>query len=708
MSLSWLDELNPAQREAVTHGEGPLLVVAGAGTGKTKTLACRVAYLIAQDVSPERILLLTFTRRAAAEMIRRAGQLCPAEASSKVWGGTFHAVANRLLRIYGRAVNLSPEFTVMDQSDAADMMNLIRSDLGVAKGDRRFPRKTTLVKIHSHTVNAQTHLGDVLDKHFPWCADDIEGIKAIFEQYTLGKREQSVLDYDDLLLHWSALCAAPRVGEAVGGRFEHVLVDEYQDTNALQAEILQGLRTNRKEIMVVGDDAQSIYSFRAATVQNILDFPKHFPGTRVVTLEENYRSTTPILAASNAVMEQASQRYTKELWSNRGSEQKPVLVTCLDESEQSHVVCDQIIEHLEGGTPLMHQAVLFRASYHSAQLEVELSSRNIPFHKYGGLKFIEAAHIKDMLAFLRILENPFDQLSWFRVLQLLPGVGPKSARRIIDALANPPPPPTPGKDDGEDASPRASPLASLFTAPPAVPPAARELFTELRQAFSRCCGVTIEASSKSPRPLKVQRAKEPPLSGQIELIRKFYEPICKERYENPLVRLRDIEQLEQIAAAYRSRNRFITDLTLDPPTSTADLAQSPFLEEDFLVLSTIHSAKGCEWTVVHIIHAADGMIPSDMALGDEAGLEEERRLLYVAMTRAKDHLYVHVPLRYYHRKQRFGDSHTYAQRSRFLTDRVQALFEKRTAGTVDEDMQLPVDSVVKWDVDERLNRLWRD
>jgi len=698
MASPWLEELNPAQRQAVTHGDGPLLIVAGAGTGKTKTLACRVAQLIDRGVAPERILLLTFTRRAADEMLTRAGRLIGETGGVKVWGGTFHAVANRLLRIHGSAVNLPSDFTVMDESDSADLMNLIRTDLGVAKTERRFPRKNTLVKIYSHTVNAQRPLREVLEIHFPWCGEDIEGIAQIFERYVRRKQEQHVLDYDDLLLFWSALCSTRRVGEKVADQFEHILVDEYQDTNTLQAEILRGMRKRHKNLTVVGDDAQSIYSFRAATIRNILDFPSQFPGTTVVTLEQNYRSTQPILAASNAVMAPARERYTKELWSTRRSEVKPQLVTCLDEARQTDNVCQNILAHLEQGTPLMRQAVLFRAGHHSAVLEVELARRNIPFHKFGGLKFIEAAHIKDMLAFLRILENPFDEISWFRVLQLFEGVGPRTAQRIMDALQvrrpSPAPAPLQGKGRGEG-----SPLARLLTAPPTMPPAARKMLQELRDAFAYCRGIG-DSPSTLPK-------DEPPLTLQVERVRKFYDPLFERIYENPAVRSRDLDQLAMIATRYRSRGRFITDLTLDPPRATSDLAQPPFLEEDWLTLSTIHSAKGCEWSVVHIIHAADGMIPSDMAVRDEAGVDEERRLFYVAMTRAKDMLYVYFPLRYYHRRYGLGDAHNYAQLTRFLPPPACALFVKQSVhvSVEDETALEPSGDCATYD---RVNRLWRD
>ena len=699
MSTPWLDGLNPAQREAVMYGDGPLLVVAGAGTGKTRTLASRVAYLINRGVSPESILLLTFTRRAASEMLHRAGQMACGEATRQVWGGTFHAVSHRLLRTYAKAVSLPDDFTVLDQADAADLMNLIRTERGIAKRDRRFPRKATLVSIYSRMVNAQEPLSETLETHFPWCHGDADQVTEIFESYTQRKKEQHLLDFDDLLLFWSLLCSMPGVGDRVADRFDHILVDEYQDTNAIQAEILRGMRRNKKNIMVVGDDAQSIYSFRAASIRNILDFPEQFAGTRVVKLEQNYRSTRPILDASNAVMDEASERYTKTLWSERERGEKPTIVTCLDEPQQSEEVCRCILAHFEMGKALMDQAVLFRAGHHGAHLEVELSRRNIPFRKYGGLKFIETAHIKDMLAVLRILENPYDEVSWFRVLLLLGGIGPKTARRVMDGLGV-------RVSGGNESAPEVqSPLIRLAAAAPAVPPAAREAFDELRHTLIDCSGIASgeaggAATGGDGGP------KELPLVTQIERIRVFYGPVFERVYENATVRLADLDQLAQIAAGYRSRRRFITELTLDPPEAASDLAQSPFLEEDYLTLSTIHSAKGCEWTVVHVIHAADGMIPSDMAVRNEDEIEEERRLFYVAMTRAKDFLHVYFPMRYYHRRFGLGDAHNYAQITRFLSDSVRSLFQKRSA-MLQEEVEKRDGEVGTKDPYERVSRLWK-
>ena len=681
MATDWMEQLNPAQLKAATHADGPVLVIAGAGTGKTMTLACRVAWLIEQGVAPDEILLLTFTRRASAEMLARAGRLAGRGSAGKVWGGTFHATANRLLRQYGRPIGLSPEFAVMDQADAADMMNLIRGDLGLNKSKRRFPRKNTLIGIYSRSVNSRTALGEVLERQFPWCQQEIDGIREVFELYTERKREHNVLDYDDLLLYWNALCDSPNVGETVADRFDHVLVDEYQDTNIVQAQILQAMRRRRKNITVVGDDAQSIYSFRAATVRNILDFPKQFEGAALITLEQNYRSVVPILDASNAVMAEAKQRYAKNLFSERASEQKPTIITCLDEAEQCTEVCDRVLAKLEEGILMRKQAVLFRAGHHSDQLEVELARRNIPFVKYGGLKFVEAAHVKDMIAVMRLIANPSDELSWYRVLQLLEGIGPATARKVIDAI-------------GVRASGQ-NPLRRFLDQPPSVPAAARRQFGEFQAAVGDCLGGTTK-KQLSP-------------ASQVERIRRFYEPVFENLYDNPTIRLRDLDQLEQIAGRYKSPARFITDLTLDPPSSTQDLAGPPLLDEDYLILSTIHSAKGCEWDIVYIIHAADGMIPSDMATGNDDEIEEERRLLYVAMTRARNTLNIFFPLRYYFRRGSLTDHHSYAQLTRFIPESAYSLFDR--ISTTVEDQTIEVDNDTPGDrpksVDASLKDLWR-
>ena len=675
-----LERLNPNQRAAVEHLGGPLLVVAGAGSGKTWTLACRVARLVDRGVPPERILLLTFTRRAAREMLSRAEALTGERSVGRVWGGTFHATANRLLRMHGGALGLSSGFTVLDRTDTADLMDLIRGELGLGEGERRFPRKETLADVYSRTVNARKRLADVLEREYPWCVDQAEGIRSIFERYTGRKRAQNALDYDDLLLFWEALCLHPAAGSAIAEAFDHVLVDEYQDTNTVQADILASLRSTGEGLMVVGDDAQAIYAFRSATVTNILEFPERFPGTTIVKLERNYRSTRPILDATNSVIALSPQRHAKTLWTERVGGPLPSLLTCIDERDQADAVCRAILGHRERGTALREQAVLFRAGHHSDLLEVELTRRKIPFVKYGGLKFLESAHVKDALAVLRIADNPRDEVSWFRVLQLLDRVGPAGARRVMAAIG---------------LSAPGDPMARFLEHAIAVPAPARTELDALRTTLRELVALG-EAGPPGP---------------QVERVRRFLEPLLRRRYDQAEPRLRDLEQLEQLATGHASRERFVTDLTLDPPVSTSDLAGQPHLDEDYVTLSTIHSAKGGEWDVVHVIHAADGMIPSDMATGDPDELEEERRLFYVALTRARDELHVSFPLRYHRSNRGSEDRHWYAQLTRFLPQEVrgrfalEATYRDETGGT--EIAAAPPDGRSNG-VDALLAGLWSD
>jgi len=650
--------LNPEQRAAVEFDVGPggvsrqaLLIIAGAGSGKTRTLAHRVAHLCGAGADPRRILLLTFTRRAAAEMVRRSKRIssgASANGSREValsWAGTFHAVANRILRVHAASLGLTPSFTVLDRSDSADLMNLHRSELGLARKSSRFPKKATCLAIYSHVVNAQRPLEETLEDAFPWCETWADELRGLFSAYAEAKQRHNVLDYDDLLLFWHYLMQEPALAERVASLFDHVLVDEYQDTNALQASILLGLKPDGAGLTVVGDDAQSIYSFRAATVRNILDFPQHFePPARVLSLEQNYRSTQPILDACNAVIGEAKERFTKNLFSLRESQEKPGLVTVEDEECQVEWVVERILAHREQGVPLQRQAVLLRASHHSDALEVELARRNIPFVKYGGLKFLEAAHVKDLICILRWAENPSDALAAFRILQLLPGVGPGTAKRALEHLES-------GSFD----------LDSLrgFRAPAAAAahwPGLCELLSKLHDAGTDW-------------------------QGQIAMVRHWYQPQLERIYDSPHTRAGDLEQLEQISGAYPSRERFLSELTLDPPSATGQQAGPPLLDEDFLILSTIHSAKGQEWDVVYLLNVADGCIPSDMATGKPEQIEEERRLLYVAMTRARDHLYLIHPLRFFIRQQhRRGDRHVYTPRTRFIGDRILDRFTPSTQG----------------------------
>ena len=652
--FGWLDDLNPEQRRAVLHDGGHLLIVAGAGSGKTRTLACRVARLLATGAPPERILLLTFSRRAAREMLTRAARLAEAEGARRVWGGTFHAVANRLLRQHGAAVGLRSGFTVLDPGDHADLLGLVRHEIGLGERGRRFPRKDTLVSIYSRVVNAQEKLGDVVDRAYPWCRDDLEGIKAVFAGYVERKRARNVVDYDDLLLYWRALATSPNVSPLLRSGFDHILVDEFQDTNAVQADIVAAMAGPGVRVAAVGDDAQAIYGFRSGSARHMIEFPDRFAGATIVTLDRNYRSTPPILASANAVMRAAHAGYSKELRSTRPAGHRPLLATCVDELAQSAFVCESVLEQRERGVPLHAQAVLFRTGHHSDGLELELARRNIPFVKYGGLKFLESAHVKDLLCLLRILENPSDELAWHRVLGLLDGVGPAGTRRLIDELG----------------VAEATALARLLADDhPRFPAAAAAELEELRAALGECV------------------AGDRPPAVQVERLAAACAPLFARRYpDTASVRLADLEHLRSLATDYGSRSRFLAELTLDPPTSTGDMAGPAHLDDDFLVLSTIHSAKGGEWQVVHVIHASDGNIPSDMALGSAEEVDEERRLLYVALTRARDTLIVSYPLRYYFRRNPLDDAHSYGQPSRFLAPAA-ATFDTTSVGeaVIDDD-----------------------
>lgn len=671
-NLDWLSDLNPQQRQAVVHGDGPLLVVAGAGSGKTKTLAYRVAYLIAQGVPPERILLMTFTRRAAEEMLKRAAAASTrgSHMTGRVWGGTFHSMANRILRMYSQQSSLPSDFTVMDEGDSSDLMNVVRHELNLGRNDKRFPRKGTCLGIYSRCVNGCEMMEPVLTQHYPWCLEYKEQLKVLFTQYVIRKQQRGVLDYDDLLLYWLQLLTSDAMAREIGGRFDHVLVDEYQDTNTVQADILRGLRRFNPNITVVGDDAQSIYSFRAANVRNILDFPKQFPGATVITLEQNYRSVEPILETTNRLISQAHERFTKDLWSARREGQKPIIVTCKDEASQDKFVVDKILEHYEQGVPLHKQAVLFRAGHLSDSLEIELTRRNISYHKYGGLRFLEAAHVKDLISFLRVVENPSDEIAWFRVLQMIDGIGPATAGKIINHVSK-----------------AHDPRALKTFAPPA---AAKAGWTELGQLMDDL--VTVGESNPA---------------AQVQRIRSFYDDIMAQRYENAQARRRDLEHIEQVASGYKSRRQLLTDLTLDPPNSTSDIAANPLKDEDWLVLSTIHSAKGCEWDVVYVIHVSDGCLPSDMATDNDKEIEEELRLAYVAMTRARNFLYVTWPLRYYHKWGSYTDKHVYSQISRFISDDVRASCELMSVGVSGyHDDRASMDDDIVGRVRNQINSMW--
>ena len=693
-TASHLAKLNGPQRRAASYGEplpekgfksGPLLIVAGAGTGKTDTLAHRVAHLVIHGVDPARIMMLTFTRRAATEMRRRAYELAKSTLNETLggvsqgilqrmsWVGTFHSVGNRLLRHYARHLKLDPQFSVLDRGDSADFIDTLRQELGFAQKEQRFPRKDTCLQIYSHRVNTQRPLKETLDAQFPWCAQWESDLTRLYRTYVERKQHNSLLDYDDLLLYWQIMMSDSRLAAHVSGHFDHVLVDEYQDTNKLQAEILHALKPDGAGLAVVGDDAQAIYSFRAAAVENILGFPDRFtPRAEMITLAQNYRSTQQVLDVANAVMAEAPRQHRKHLLSTRGEGPRPRLVTVEDLQAQAECICGEVLKRREASVPLRKQAVLFRSSSHSDVLEVELGRRQIPYVKYGGLKFLEAGHIKDLLSVLRWADNPRNALAGFRTLQLLPGMGPANARRALDHLES-----------------SGGALTSLQTFTP--PPGAAQDWRKL---------VELLVALADP-----QR----PWTGQVHLVREWYRPHFERQYEHFHTRLGDLDQLEMLSGQYPSRERFLTELTLDPPNATSDLAGRPALDEDYLILSTIHSAKGMEWDTVYLLNVVDGSFPSEFATGKPELIEEERRLFYVGLTRAQNDLLLLAPLKFHLTSQhRLGDAHVYGGRSRFLSDKVLKSLEaitfqsSRSTGEI-----LTVDSGdAALDVNARLKEMW--
>jgi DNA helicase-2/ATP-dependent DNA helicase PcrA len=655
-----LAELNDEQRAAVTHpaAAGPLLVVAGAGTGKTLTLASRLAWLVQQGADPQRVLLITFSRRAAAEMARRAGRLLhqalrlPAATPPPrlPWCGTFHSVAARLLRDAATSIGLASGFTVLDRADAQDTLALLRQSLGLAAntdGDgitpaaARFPLAPTCLAILSRCINTRVPLPGLLAGAYPWCAAAQPGLEQLFSAYADAKQQQHSLDFDDLLLAWWHLMQHAELGARVRSRFDHVLVDEVQDINRLQADILLALKPDGRGLTAVGDDAQSIYGFRGASVRHILDFPQRFtPPATVLTLQRNYRASQPLLDASNALIALAAERFDKQLWSTRKQAARPRLVTVEDEAAQASAVVDAVLAEREQGLQLKRQAVLFRTGAHSLALEMELARRNVPFVKYGGLRFFEAAHVKDVLAVLRWADNPLARLAALRAVRLVPGLGPASVRRLLDHLA-----------------------AGGSLARFAAPPAARAGWAALLQLMER---------------LRGQAASWP---GDLQAVVEWYAPHAERLHADARVRLGELQQLVVLAGGHASRERFVTELTLDPPAAAGDEAGTPLLDEDYLVLSTIHSAKGQEWNAVHVLNVVDGCMPADLATGSAAETEEERRLLYVAMTRARDALTLWVPQRFHVTQQRaLGDRHLHAPMSRFIPPAVLACFDTGLGG----------------------------
>jgi DNA helicase-2/ATP-dependent DNA helicase PcrA len=629
---AWDEGLDEAQLEAATHaGEEPLVVVAGAGTGKTRTLVSRVAWLLERGTPPERILLLTFTRRAADEMLARAAALVGAvPGAARPDGGTFHAMAHRFVSLHAGSFGLANGFSVLDPAEASDVMDLVREPCGLDGDEVRVPRPSTLVEIYSRCVNTQRQLREVLAVDYPWCEAHLDAISDLFGEYTARKRSAALLDFDDLLLYWRALLAHDQVGASVASRYDHVLVDEYQDVNSLQVDIVRALRPSGRGLTVVGDDAQAIYGFRGSDSRHMCDLAQLWPNARVVRLERNFRSRQPLLDLANVVRPGETGSEVR-LHSHRKDGARPRLARCHDVTTEARTVAEAILEAHGRGRSLRDQAVLVRAAHHSDLIEVELTIRRIPYRKYGGLRFLEAAHVKDLVAAGRLLDNSHDVVSCFRILRLHEKVGPSRARSMLAAL-NP-------KDDD---------LLARWPDAVALAPATA------RAALARTFDAMVSAREAVGAAARMQRL--------LEVLR----PLVMEHYSDAHARVADLERLADSAAGAPDFSSWITELVLDPPRSTGDLAGPPHIDDDYLVVSTIHSAKGLEWPVVHLPHLVDGAFPSDMALGSDEGLAEERRLFYVAVTRARDELYLYMPLRMHHRRRSLDDRHGFALASRFL------------------------------------------
>lgn len=624
--LSFLKELNPSQQRVVKTTLGPLLVVAGAGSGKTKTLICRLAYLVHQGVPPEKILLLTFTRKAAREMIEKASELLK-RSCQKVVGGTFHSLCQYMLRFYGYLLGYHSNFTILDRSDAEDLINLLRNSLGFTNKKKKFPKKDTLATIYSKIINQRKSLEEILSCEYPQFLDFFYEIEKLRIEYNNYKKEHQLMDYDDLLVNWLLILKQyPQVRREVGERYNFIMVDEYQDTNYLQGEIIKYMGEIHQNVMVVGDDSQSIYGFRGANFKNIFEFPKLFKNTKIIKLEQNYRSTQAILDLANIIISNSKIKYTKNLYTLRKGGEKPVLFKAKDEAESSKFIVDRVLELREKGIKLSQISVLFRSAFHSFDLEVELSKRGIPFIKYGGLKLLESAHIKDILSFLKILVNPKDFLAWHRILLLLEGVGPKTAEKTINYLKT-----------------VESPLNYLLE---------KVLLQIPTKEVKHLVNLYKELLSKNLSPTEIL----------IKIWENYYPIFQKIYYEDYLKREKDIESLIALSEKYSTLEEFLTDLVLEP----LELGEPENMsrEEEFLVLSTIHSAKGLEWHTVFIISLIEGRFPSYHSLQREEELEEERRLFYVAVTRAREKLFLIAPTTVYLP----GEGKVLAKISRFVQE----------------------------------------
>jgi DNA helicase-2/ATP-dependent DNA helicase PcrA len=673
-------ELNARQREAASFGDGPLRVIAGPGTGKTTTLTARVDILLERGTAPERILLLTFTRRSSREILSRVRALRGPEQGRRVSGGTFHSVAHHTLRRHHAALGLPEGFGVLDRGDAADLMDLVRGELRILSKNRRLPKKSTLGALYSRTVNTGMQLADVMREHTPWCVESVEEVATLFTAFVARKQSLGLLDFDDLLLYWRVAAQDDALGAELGAAYEHILVDEFQDVNLLQLDVLVGLRRIDPRMTIVGDDAQAIYGFRGATARFLLDAEHYFNGLTTITLDVNYRSSAAILRVANAIAAEAPEGFSSILREGVpiAGARPPMLVHCADERDQSEWVAERVLELYEEGIALQKQAVLFRAAHHSADLEIELARRRIPFVKYGGLRYLESAHVKDLLAAFRLADNPRDEMAWFRLLQLLPGVGPSKARSALGALRD---------VDGTLPLSHGEIQQRWSGVVEVLPSDVREMSRDLAESL---CEKQLE-----------------PVELHAERIRRAMVPLISSSYDDAASRLEDLGALVLACASALRLSDVAAEQVLEPPMSTGDLAGPPMIDEDWLVLSTVHSAKGLEFDAIHVLHAADGNFPSDMSLGTPEGLEEERRLFYVAITRARRDLAIYVPLRYHHHRVR--DDHSWAQPSRFLSESVRSsLVDISGAGRGRQVSGAPSTIVLDGSgvVEGQLSRLW--
>ncbi|MEA3149134.1 MAG: ATP-dependent helicase UvrD/PcrA [Gammaproteobacteria bacterium] len=686
------DALNSSQRRAATFGvptegkgvsAGPMLILAGAGTGKTDTLAHRAAHLVLNGVDPARILMLTFTRRAAQEMIRRTQKIVAevlaergkmgdrSVVSRLLWSGTFHSVGNRILRLYAKHLGLNPTFTVLDRGDAADLMDVIRHELGYSAKEKRFPRRDACLAIYTYRVNTRLSLKQTIEEQFPWCREWEADLTRLYREYVVRKQKNNVLDFDDLLLYWHVMMQTPALAQSLSKNFDHVLVDEYQDTSTLQGEVVQALKPDGTGVTVVGDDAQAIYSFRAAAVENILGFTARYtPKAEMVVLAQNYRSTQQILDCANALMAEGSRHHRKTLMGTRQSAQKPFYVALDDAGAQAEYIVTKILATREVGGSLKRHAILFRSSHHSDVLEVELTRRNVPYVKYGGLKFLEAAHIKDLLSILRWADNPRNSVAGFRVLKLVAGIGPGHAKQALDHL----------EAQGYNIT-----SLSLYDAP-----------QPAKMDWKRFCALLEKLADPAT-----------PWPGQVGTVREWYKPQLERIYDAAFSRTGDLEQLEHLSSQHASRERFLTELTLDPPSVSSDQSGMASKDEDYVILSTIHSAKGQEWDNVYVLNVADGNFPSEFSTGKPEMIEEERRLLYVAMTRARNELHLCAPLKYQVTNQaKDGDGHVYGAKSRFMSDKVMSFFDQTTFRSQRGVESLRAGDTATVDVVAQLKEMW--